>query len=1165
MATRQSPGRSKAVTRGTLPAAANIIDNAAANGRVVVDTRRIVPTTDWIANPPAQQDAQLLVASKTFAVTHFYEALNALAGHLNDVLANTSTVLPTQLSGTVLEPDATAASRVAVTIHLPQPKGVPPWPDPTVITNDAGDFVVALPANIPVATTDSLGLTLRGSNGSVDRSFTVASLQPLGVLGKITLPSVVEPLQQSVLDQLRGLLPAVPSTDQPQPAPAIPPQIKLGTDDCPITFDYNTSDERFPYSVLFRLVEPRTSIVTDTFTFAGGRAQGSLMIPAWNNKWITLIPQAKPSFADRVPIDQPISVDGFRDRIVGVEGAKIGDQETVAMAGTLGLGYVVRFAQRWTPVGLSLGNLVYSLPLAPGEQQKVAVFEQRETMVTTEIETLTDDEQMAFEQSNDSSSQSTFDSAFNESQRGGSSFATHADSSSFGVSASSGLIGGLLGGFGISGGGSSSNNSGNTYSWMDGAKSYASRAAEQMHGAVERQSSARRRQQRTSMRLASATDTESVTTKIITNNNRAHALTIQYWEVLRHFAVGTAVDGVTLVAFVPLEIVRFLPPNQLLTLPTTFGSSTDGRGEVLARYGPLLKHADILRKWLPWQYREGLDVLEEFAGDPRGIVETAGSPAQDIISLSITGSFLPFESISVAILTRRGTRLGPFKLSAASSVSDTTMEPIPTQNFTKESDLIQELRFRRNAGSVGIPIFGLGRTAIALSGEIFLPKSLGPNDVIGFELSRTFESFSYQLKPDDASDKFVEDVAAGLLLGPLAGLLVQHSQARIQGLSYSPAQLEQLIGGPFVWGFSASLSGVFETYAADFISENGKVVLPASAYPLPALQVAPVLRFDRLLKIEQTLQHVIRNTITYSKTVWMSLTAEERAIMLEGYTIGVPAGGLQDPATQSVPLLNCVGNEVLGFYGNAMIMPFSIPKAVTDATATTGDNQRQGMTTGQVQDSLTAFHRRDFSPAVAHVALPTKGVLGEAVLGHCPSAEKIDLTRFWNWQDSPIPQAPDINAVTIGKGNTLAAAQAPSTLGTIAPIINNIVPTGGSVGGAGGTSDGTDLAKALIGAQQLGDMTNITGQQQLAGLIGQTQASADKGRSDAMNNANTLVTTAMKEMSQIVQTGIQAFASIETGGVTGGGKGGKSGAGNGGKSSGGNGSSGGTSGGSGNG
>ncbi|MFW5834403.1 MAG: hypothetical protein ACOCYE_09920 [Pseudomonadota bacterium] len=40
------------------------------------------------------------------------------------------------------------------------------------------------------------------------------------------------------------------------------------------------------------------------------------------------------------------------------------------------------------------------------------------------------------------------------------------------------------------------------------------------------------------------------------------------------------------------------------------------------------------------------------------------------------------------------------------------------------------------------------------------------------------------------------------------------------------------------------------------------------------------------------------------------------------------------------------------------------------------------------------------------VALPSGGVFGEAVLGQAIAAEKIDLTRFWNWQDSPIPILP---------------------------------------------------------------------------------------------------------------------------------------------------------------
>ena len=68
------------------------------------------------------------------------------------------------------------------------------------------------------------------------------------------------------------------------------------------------------------------------------------------------------SFAERVPVDQPISVDGFRDRIAGNMGGVISGEETVPMAGTLGLGYTVHLAQQWKPVGLSLGDLISLTP-----------------------------------------------------------------------------------------------------------------------------------------------------------------------------------------------------------------------------------------------------------------------------------------------------------------------------------------------------------------------------------------------------------------------------------------------------------------------------------------------------------------------------------------------------------------------------------------------------------------------------------------------------------------------------------------------------------------------------------------------------------------------------------------------------------------------------------
>ena len=49
------------------------------------------------------------------------------------------------------------------------------------------------------------------------------------------------------------------------------------------------------------------------------------------------------------------------------------------------------------------------------------------------------------------------------------------------------------------------------------------------------------------------------------------------------------------------------------------------------------------------------------------------------------------------------------------------------------------------------------------------------------------------------------------------------------------------------------------------------------------------------------------------------------------------------------------------------------------------------------------------------VAVATGGIFGETVLGQAVSAEKIDLTRFWKWQDSPIPmQQGGMDSTTLG-------------------------------------------------------------------------------------------------------------------------------------------------------
>ena len=279
-----------------------------------------------------------------------------------------------------------------------------------------------------------------------------------------------------------------------------------------------------------------------------------------------------------------------------------------------------------------------------------------------------------------------------------------------------------------------------------------------------------------------------------------------------------------------------------------------------------------------------------------------------------------------------------------------------------------------------------------------------------------------------------------------------------------------------------------------------------------------MLRYNEILTIEMMAQHVVRNTTRYSKAVWASLTDEERAILLDQYTIGVPPNGIAD-ASQMIPLLDCVQNKVLGFFGNSMILPFSIPQSVTDAI-----NQQQQVAAGadaqapapafdpvQIKQSLLAYQQQSFVSPQSIIALPTRGVLGEAVLGHCPSGEKLDLTRFWNWQDSPSDTAPAISPVTLPTTTPSIAdtLTAPNTLGQLPSLINNVLTA---------PSPDTSLLKALgqAAASQKDFSTALTGQAQLASMITNAQNVSNSARADALKAATDLQSQAMATVGNIV-------------------------------------------------
>ncbi len=1072
----------------------------------------------------------------------------------------------------------------------------------TGLTDANGDFSIPLPGRIILPPGQSLNMRVRGSSptASVMLSAPPTNLGPLGYLGTFPLNQDLAPIPPTIFQQLQNEINQESGQGDGSSGAAPPslPKLTLGDDaDCIRVIENQTSFESYPYGVFFQLLAPTLFVETEQ---VNDKQQGVYAS-------YTRVDTA----TNRAQLAGPISIDDFREGLMS----------SPKIVGSLGLGYVLRCSQSWLFQGLALGDLVYSLPLAPGESQQMVVEEQTTTLQVLESEQVFGAETAQASAATDSSTQAMFNSAFRQAAQGGSSYNTSSETGAMTVGG--GLLG-ILGG--PSGSLGETVSSGSAHNWMDGLQNYASNASQSVQTYAEQQSAAQRRASRTSMRMATASETTSVTTKTIVNHNKLHALTMQYFEVLRLFDVSTAYDGVSLICLVPLDIVWFLPPgqkehlddaisdsdisngiqyasqlnglasavtallgmaiaeaalpfgnvfaqntvtnvnsqlgaaantanalsallnglgaqyatqateaNQLesqlsqaqtamgqyasssavsdlqnamslmggvanlanaifqqLSSPSIRGGMT--RQQVIDRYQGLLAHSDVLKVWLPQQYASGLSRLEKFASDPRASV-ALDSLAEDIISFSANASVLPFDHVYVRVLTRWGTRLGPVEMIPNPPVS------IPGQfdtskAFKTSQDLLQYMQGQRNPSNSSAP---------TLQASIALPRSLSPQDVVGFEITHTMDSFAYQFAtPIDALTNLFGTNALGWptgLFGGIAEIITAPPVPAMQ--SFTPSKLASEVGSPYLWNFQASLTASVTGNPETYVQPTSAVELPPGVYPIPAIEVSPVLKYDDLILIENTLQHVLRNMVRYSKAVWMWLTPEERVMLLEPYLVsfpGLPAG--------SVALLDCIGNEVLGFYGNSMMMPFSIPQAL-------GDQQGWPTTTGQLEDMLLRFHRQSAPQQVTRTMLPTRGVLGEAMLGHCASGEKIDLTRFWNWQDSPADTAPAIAPVTVPGSQVpaLASAQAPNALSGMLPsLVNNVnAPT---------VTPSDALAAALAGKAPTPSFPDMTGSAQLAQLLGQTQTTANSARQDALNAQTSLTKDAIDQASAVLQSAL---------------------------------------------
>jgi hypothetical protein len=948
-----------------------------------------------------------------------------------------------RLHGRLLQPDGRPAAGTVVTVE------------------DDDGRVIAGPAATAASGAWSLDVSLSGSSSTLAVRGAGATVTLgldrgdllVGALGTRFLPRVLAPV--TLPAEMPTAVPATAAAADAELAAftSETPSLSMGEGDCARTLhSYTGPLDRFRYGVHVRLAGPglfplRFSLQSPT----GAKLEPPRRSRSTRALWDYMF-HHKPghtALSSRTPISSPVNVEDYLDDLVE-------DPFDVPRAATLGIGYVVRLVQQWTPAGLSLGDLVYSLPLAPGEEQRLLVRERHSALDVRDEEHQRAVDRREGVATTDSSNLQLFQSALREQDRSFRQYASDSSSDSIGGGFS------LFGLVGASGGSASTSSSGSGTGNASVSRDMLSSAVEQFHSAIHQSAAASRQAQKMDMRVASLHESVRGTVRTVANHNHTRALTMQWWQVLRHFSVETAVDDVNLVVHVPLEIVRWLPAGQARhvdALPTT-------RSGLLLRYARLLQHAEVLRRrvWHRSRLLRGLESLVELAANPMMRVKSPAESAEVGIHVEMEAHFLVVDEVNAWLFTRGGRRFGPVPLAPV-----TPEAPLPDAPRNR-SELISALQAARAAQPLRRRV-----------GDFSIPREVALSDLVRLELAHTYQPVHHQ--PPDR-------------LGPLQifpildKLLFQREPVHRNPITLRPSDLASELPGGEVGQIAVTLDDPATADLTELANTNPAAELVGTlTVPLALVSPMPHLARGDLACIEELLQWVLERPVVMSKAVWESLSAEERVLLLEPWSLG-PAPGDLWPNGEEVPLLDCVENRVMGFFGNCMILPFHLPPGLAAAT---------GVTTKELQEALVAFHRDGFAPIRTQVALPTRGTLGEAVLGDCVSAERIDLTRFWNWPDAPLPGLTDATANAPG---VLPIDVVPDT-GAAAPT--TLRPTSALGPSAPAPPTDRDLLAKLI--EQLPTLTFDRNQVLPQALLA-AAARGTTGTSQA--TAQSAVTTALK-------------------------------------------------------
>src|SRR6185436_12529425 len=138
---------------------------------------------------------------------------------------------------------------------------------------------------------------------------------------------------------------------------------------------------------------------------------------------------------------------------------------------------------------------------------------------------------------------------------------------------------------------------------------------------------------------------------------------------------------------------------------------------------------------------------------------------------------------------------------------------------------------------------------------------------------------------------------------------------------------------------------------------------------------------------KRLLRHLNDNLERFHRAIWLGMDPDRRYMLLDGFEAPISGG-------RSVA--SVVDNRLIGIVGNCLVMPVSRGYHLDP---TFNQDAKEPV-------DLLEHYQPNTPIEPLRVAIPTRGVYAEAVMGACNSCEPKEEQRFWRWEESPIPDSP---------------------------------------------------------------------------------------------------------------------------------------------------------------